>query len=160
MNESSVLFISHENVQKSIIHIPIYASGTIPKYPGRKLNHGERFTELARKQQDDWALYILCVFDRCNIDGIPISLVCNVILGERREGETHLITGRPVYEINQYTFHRPWTALQNFLKDLEKRTKCDVFINIPILLFKLSNLRKQTTFEPAGMSNFNDSISV
>ena len=120
LNESSVLFISHENVQKSIIHIPIYASGTIPKYPGRKLNNGERLTELAKKKQDEWALYILCVFDRCNIDGIPTSLVSNVQLGERRGQETHLITGRPVYEINQYVFKRPWIALQTFLKELEK----------------------------------------
>ena len=100
LNESCVLFMSHENVQKSIIQIPIYASGTIPKYPGRELNNGELITDLTKSKQDEWAVYILCVFDRCNIDGIPCSLVSNVQLGARRGQEIHLITGRPVYEIN------------------------------------------------------------
>ena len=145
LNESSVLFLSHENVQKSIIQIPIYASGVIPKYPGKKLNNGEVLTELTKKKQDEWALYILCVFDRCNIDGIPCSLVSNVQLGARRGQEVHIITGRPVYEQNTYSFHRPWIALQNFLKELEKPSLHDP-TTIPFISRSISQQIRNISF--------------
>ena len=145
LNESCVLFMSHENVQKSIIQIPIYASGTIPKYPGRELNNGELITDLTKSKQDEWAVYILCVFDRCNIDGIPCSLVSNVQLGARRGQEIHLITGRPVYEINTYTFHRPWKALQNFLKDLEKPSIYDP-MKVPFINRSISQQIRNLSF--------------
>ena len=117
-NESCDLFISHEIVLRSIYRIPIYASGLIPSYPGRVRHASEVLTSGLKKDQDEWALYMLCTFDVCNIDGIPKSLIRSFLLGDRVDNQYHLETGRPVYLQNTYTYHRPWKAIINFLKSL------------------------------------------
>lgn len=118
LNESSDLFLSHEMVIRSLQLVPVYCSGPIPPYPGKHRSASDNITSKLIKDQDEWALYMSCTFDICNIDGIPFSLIKSVILGERVSGQYYPVTGRPIFLRNNYTYHRPWIAIINFLKVL------------------------------------------
>ena len=145
LNESSDLFLSHEIVLRSIYPIPIYASGLIPKYPGRVRHSSEFLTSGLKKDQDEWALYMLCTFDVCNIDGIPKSLIRNYQLGDRVRDQYYPVTGRPVYLKNSYTYHRPWEAIIIFLKSLNVPSTSDPS-GIPFINHSYKLLMKNMAF--------------
>ena len=74
------------------------------------------------------------VFDVCNIDGIPKSLIRNCLLGEIVTVRSHPVSGCLVFLKNIHAHHRPRSnsSIQNHAINFAKMTKSVIIKSVSI----------------------------